>query len=304
MFGSLSILTSCPIYRDHYKDNTAAPNPGKDPKKDKKIQPSRWDKVTDEIKKSLSNDSTEFKELEINLSKLKARGLNPEIVSKLHGQGILPTQLDRLLEETRDLTKLKKEKYRSLDKAISPEFQEIAELTSKFLEMSKQPNIAKKLEEVKDFIQYAVADRQIYKFAKEIINSGKLRNVDELGKIVKGYAKQPDISGALGYQFEAEFAAQLVRSGHEISLGNGADVVNHTNKQAWQLKNVHEGDSFNGVLNKAALQLTGKNGEQPLLGYLKGIKVRVTNQGSPEYLKSPKQLEESIKKATSRLRLK
>jgi hypothetical protein len=101
----------------------------------------------------------------------------------------------------------------------------------------------------------------------------------------------------LGFQFEAEFAAQLVRSSQKISLGGGADVISHTNKQAWQLKNVDGNSTFRGVLADAAEQLTGGSGEKPPLGYLKSIAVRLTNKENPEYLKSPKQLAEIIKEA-------
>jgi hypothetical protein len=45
------------------------------------------------------------------------------------------------------------------------------------------------------------------------------------------------------------------------------------------------------------VQLTGKKGEKSILGYSRGIKVRISNKNHPEYLKSPKQLEEIIKMA-------
>jgi hypothetical protein len=287
--------------------SAASPNPGgKKPKNDtNQPKPTRWDKIAEEIGSKLDINGNEFKELEINLSKLKSKGLNPETVGKLHGQGIAPSKLDALLEDTRNFTLLKATKSRgkrSLDPAVKTEPQEFAELTNKFLsQISKHPNMTKetKLKEAKDFIQYAVSDRQIYKFAKEIINSGKLDNVEELYKTVKNFATQPNISGALGFQFEVEFAAQLVRSGRRISMGGGADVINHTSKQAWQLKNVDGNNPFNQVLNKAAKQLTGENNEQPPLGYLKNIALRITGKENLEYLKSPKQLEESIKESIS-----
>jgi hypothetical protein len=84
-------------------DNVTSPNTGgKNPKKkETTAQLSKWDKVADEIKLSLGNSGTEFNELAINLSKLKSKGLNPETVGKLHGQGIAPSTLDKLLEDTR-----------------------------------------------------------------------------------------------------------------------------------------------------------------------------------------------------------
>ncbi len=285
--------------------NTASPNPGgKNPKKkETTVKPSRWDKVAEEISPSLDKNSVEFKELAINLSRLKSKGLNPKTVVKLHEQGITPSKLDALLEDTRNLTKLKGTQSRgkrSLDSAVTTEFHELAELVNKFLnQISKQPNLTQKerLDKAKDFIQYAVSDRQIYTFAKEIINSEKLSDVDKLGETVKNFATQPKTSSALGYQFETEFAAQLVRSGKKVTMGKGADVVDDTSKQAWQLKNSQEAESFSVALNEAAKQLTGKNQEQVPLGYLKGIKIRLTNKENPEYLKSPKQLEEIIKDA-------
>jgi hypothetical protein len=280
--------------------NTASPNPGgKNPKKQETtVKPSRWDKIADEIKLSLGNSGTELNELAINLSKLKSKGLNPETVGKLHEQGMLPSTLDKLLEDTRKFEKL----VRGTDKAIKPEFQELAELANKFLSKALKPSMTKEekfdaVKEAKNFIQYAVSDRQIYEFAKEILNSGKLDNIDGLSQVVKNFATQSNISGALGYQFETEFAALLVRSGNKISMGKGADVVDHTSKQAWQLKNSHDGNSFGKALNDAAVQLTGKKGEKSILGYSRGIKVRISNKNHPEYLKSPKQLEEIIKMA-------
>jgi hypothetical protein len=197
----------------------------------------------------LDKSGTEFKELAINLSKLKSKGLNPETVGKLHGQGIVPSKLDALLEDTRSFEKLKSTTSRGkrgLDTAIKPDFQELTELVNKFLSKTLKPSMTEKekfnaIEEARKFIQYAVSDRQIYKFAKEILNSGKLDNIDGLSQAVKNFATQSNISGALGYQFETEFAAQLVRSGNKISMGKGADVVDHTNKRAWQLKNSHDG---------------------------------------------------------------
>jgi hypothetical protein len=281
-------------------DNAASPNPGgKNPKKkDRTGQLSRWDKVADEISSSLDKNGTEFKELAINLSKLKSKGLNPETVGKLHKQGIVPSKLDALLDGTRKFPNFK----RGTNKAISPDFQEVAELTNKYLiQLSKQPELdmEKRVEAAKNLVKYAVSDRQIYTFAKQIINSEKLSNGGDLSKTVVNFAEQSNISGALGYQFEVEFAAQLVRFGHKISLGGGADIVDHTRKQVWQLKNVDGKSTFNDVLNNAALQLTGNKGEQPLLGYLKGITVRVTGKENSEYLKSHEQLTESIEKAIS-----
>jgi hypothetical protein len=289
--------------------SAASPNPGgKNPKKkEKTVQPSRWEKETKNIEKSLQQKietgqrKTEAGKaqsgLVVSLDLLKAKKINPETVTKLTEQGLFPHELNALLDGTRKFPKFK----RGTDRAISPDFQEVAELANKYLsQLSKQPelNIEQRAEAVKNLIKYAVSDRQIYKFAKEITNSGKLSNGENLSKTVVNFAEQSNISGALGYQLETEFAAQLVRSGRKISMGSGADVIDHTSKQAWQLKNVDGKNAFNGVLNKAAEQLTGKN-EQPLLGYLKNIKLRITGKENPEYLKSPKQLEKSIKESIS-----
>jgi hypothetical protein len=289
--------------------NAVAPNPGgKSPKrKDKKTQPSKWEQETKNIEKSLQQKietgqrktaaDTAKRGLTADLAALQVKKINPETVTKLTEYGLFPHELNALLDGTRKFPKFK----RGTDRAISPDFQEVAELANKYLsQLSKQPelNIEQRAEAVKNLIKYAVSDRQIYKFAKEIINSGKLSNGENLSKTVVNFAEQSNISGALGYQLETEFAAQLVRSGRKISMGSGADVIDHSSKQAWQLKNVDGKNAFNGVLNKAAEQLTGKN-EQPLLGYLKNIKLRITGKENPEYLKSPKQLEKSIKESIS-----
>jgi hypothetical protein len=289
--------------------NAATPNPGgKSPKrKDKKTQPSKWEQETKNIEKSLQQKietgqrktaaDTAKRGLTADLAALQAKKITPETVTKLTEYGLFPHELNALLDGTRKFPKFK----RGTDRAISPDFQEVAELANKYLsQLSKQPelNMEQRAEAVKNLIKYAVSDRQIYKFAKEIINSGKLSNGENLSKTVVNFAEQSNISGALGYQLETEFAAQLVRSGRKISMGSGADVIDHSSKQAWQLKNVDGKNAFNGVLNKAAEQLTGKN-EQPLLGYLKNIKLRITGKENPEYLKSPKQLEKSIKESIS-----
>jgi hypothetical protein len=295
-------------------DNTASPNSGgKKPKNDNPPKPTRWEKESKKIDKELQKriDSEEGKGaatneqqgLAVNLERLQAKQINPETVTKITEKGLLPGKLNKLLEETRNLTKLKETKSRgkrSLEMSVKPDFQELSELVNKFLnQISKQSSTTEeaRVKAVKDFIQYVVSDRQIYTFAKEILNSGKLSNAEGLGLTVKNFATQPKTSSALGYQFETEFAAQLVSLGKKVSMGNGADVVDHTSKQAWQLKNSQEAESFGTALGNAAKQLTGKNGESPLLGYFKGIKIRLTNKESPEYLKSSKQLEEIIKTA-------
>jgi hypothetical protein len=287
--------------------NAASPNPGgKNPKKkETTVKPSRWDKVAEEISPSLDKNSVEFKELAINLSRLKSKGLNPETVGKLHWQGIAPSKLDALLEDTRNFTLLKGTKSRgkrSLDPAVKPEFQELAELANKFLSQTLKPSMAEKekskaIKEAKNFIQYAVSDVQMYTFAKQIIDSKKLSNVEKLYEVVENFATQADRTAALGNQFEVEFAAQLVRSGSKIGIEKGADIVDYTKKHAWQLKNVDGKSAFSDRLNGAANQLNGLTQEQVPLGYLKGIKLRITGKDSPEHLQSFKQLEESIREA-------
>jgi hypothetical protein len=296
--------------------NAASPNPGgKNPKKpETTVKLSRWEKESKKIDKELQKRidrqqgkgtaADEQKGLAINLERLQAKKINPETVTKITEKGLLPGKLNTLLEDIKNFTLLKNTESRgkrSLDPAVkSAEFHELAELINKFLnQISKQSDLTEeaRVRAAKDFIQYVVSDRQIYTFAKEILNSGKLSNAEGLGLTVKNFATQPKISSALGYQFETEFAAQLVRSGKKVTMGKGADVVDDTSKQAWQLKNSQEAKSFGEALKKAAEQLTGDNGEHPLLGYFKSIKIRLTNKENPEYLKSPKQLEEIIKKA-------
>ncbi len=287
--------------------NTTSPNSGgKKPANPPK--PTKWTKATEDIEKSLQQriDKKEPRisaankakeELKTALAALQAKKVNPEMVAKLTENGLFPNELNTLLNKARNPEGFAK----GLDRIAKPKFDELMELANKFLiQASKQ---SKKLEldravlEVKDFIAYAVSDVQVYTFAKQIINSERLSNVEKLSEVVKNFATQADRSASLGNQFEVEFAAGLVRSGSRISMGKGADVVDDTRRQAWQLKNVNGEKAFSGRLNGAANQLNGVSQEKVPLGYLKGIKLRITGKDSPEYLQSTKQLEESIRTA-------
>jgi hypothetical protein len=277
------------------------------PKK-KKGQPSRWDKAANEIRsdfrrrinagESASVVREEDRGLETNLESLRAKGLSPEIVTKLSKQGMFPSILSEYCEAITNLTRIRQGR-RGIENAVSPQLQELAVLTSKLLEqISKRPGVKNPITQTEEIIQDALATREMHEYIKEIINSGKLRVPEALGKLLNNYNTQTSSSSALGNLFEAEFAARLVRYGHEIGLGQGADVVDHTNRYAWQLKNI-DGKNFSSQLNKAALQLKGENGEQPPLGYRRGIQIRITNSQHPDYRKTPKQLEDMIGKSIS-----
>jgi hypothetical protein len=288
-------------------DNTASPNSGgKKPTNPPK--PTKWTKATEDIEKSLQQriDKKEPRisaankakeELKTALAALQAKKVNPEMVAKLTENGLFPNELNTLLNKARNPEGFAK----GLDRIAKPKFDELMELANKFLiQASKQ---SKKLEldravlEVKDFIAHAVSDVQVYTFAKQIINSEKLSNVEKLSEVVKNFATQADRSASLGNQFEVEFAAKLVRFGSKIGIDKGADVVDYTKKHAWQLKNVDGKNSFGDRLKEAAVQLSGTKQEQVPLGYLKGIQLRITAKDSPEYRQSTEQLKESIKKA-------
>jgi hypothetical protein len=289
--------------------NTASPNSGgKKPKKDQdQPKPTRWTKATEEIEKSLQQKidkgprkdkaGKEKQGLITSLPELQAKKVNPDMVAKLTENGLFPGELNALLNQAQNPQGLAK----GLDRIKKPKFDELMELANKFLtQASKQPEklaLDKAVEQVKDFIPYAVSDVQIYTFAKEIINSEKLVNVDKLSEIVKNFATQANRSAALGNQFEVEFAAKLVKSGSKIGIEKGADVVDYTKKHAWQLKNVDGNSTFSARLKEAAEQLKGTKQEQVPLGYLKGIQLRITAKDSPEYRQSTEQLKESIKKA-------
>jgi hypothetical protein len=237
------------------------------PKK-KKGQPSRWDKAANEIRSGLSKQTQtsairdEGTRLETTLESLRIKGLSPEIVTKLFKQGILPTKLSNYCDAVANLTRIRKGR-RGMENAVSPQLQEVAVVTSKLLEqMSKRPGVKDPITQTQEIIQDALATREIYEYIKEIINSRKLRNPEALGKLLDNHNTQASSSAALGNLFETEFAARLVRYGHEISLGQGADVVDHKDRYAWQLKNIN-GEDLSSQLNKAALQLTGRLGDPP-----------------------------------------
>jgi hypothetical protein len=292
--------------------NTASPNSGgKKPKKDQnQPKPTRWTKATENIEKSLQQKidkgsrkdkaGQEKQGLITSLPELQAKKVNPEMVAKLTENGLFPGELNALLNQARNPQGLAK----GLDRIKKPEFDELMELANNFLvRASKQPNklaLDQAILDVKELIKYVISDTQVYKFVKEVVNSGKLTNVEGINKAVKNFATEADRSKALGHQFEVEFAAELVRSGKKVTMGKGADVVDEASKQAWQLKNVDGEKAFSRLLKEAAEQLTGGKGEKVLPGYLKGIKLRITGKDSPEYLQSHTQLEESIKKVIGR----
>jgi hypothetical protein len=260
-------------------------NTGQKPsKKDKGGRP-RWDQAADEIGKTLPVNSLEFKELGKNLDKLKAKGLTPELVVKLNKQGIKPSQLNEYLDEISSLESGLR------GTPVHPEHQEVANLTSKLID--QLPNTENRTKIAKNIIQNSTASGGSYKYTKEIINSGKLRNPEKLKDILNNYRTNND-QGSLGNLFALELAARAVRSGSEISLEAGGDVVDHTNKRVWQAKNVDGDDSLSGNLNKAAEQLTGASGEVPPPGYTRGIAIKITNPNNPDYKKTPKELEKSI----------
>jgi hypothetical protein len=318
------IQTAEQINRERQRQRTRRTNPTTDPgtitnaapaadpsgnarentPKKKKGQPSRWDKAANEIRSGLSKQTQtsairdEGTRLETTLESLRIKGLSPEIVTKLFKQGMLPTKLSKYCDAITNLTRIR-EGRRGMENAVSPQLQEVAVLTSKLLEqMSKRLGVKDPITQTEEIIQDALATREIYEYIKEIINSGKLRDPETLGKLLNNYNTQTDISAALGNLFEAEFAARLARYGHEISLGQGADVVDHTNRYAWQLKNISSGD-ISTPLNDAASQLKGKKGEQPPLGYRRGIQIRITNSQHPDYQKTPEQLEDIIRRSIS-----
>jgi hypothetical protein len=260
-------------------------NTGQKPsKKDKGGRP-RWDQAADEIGKTLPVNSLEFKELGKNLDKLKAKGLTPELVVKFNKQGIRPSQLNKYLDNNRAL------KTGLRGSPVHPEYLEVASLTSKLID--QLPNTEDRTQIAQNIVQSSMASRGSYKYTKEIINSGKLRNPEKLEGILNNYRTNDD-QGSLGNLFALELAARAVRSGSEISLEAGGDVVDHTNKRVWQAKNVEGKDSLSDKLNGAAEQLTGENGEVPPPGYTRGIAIKITNPNNADYKKTPKELEKSI----------
>jgi hypothetical protein len=266
-------------------------NSGQKPsKKDKGGRP-KWEQAADDIGKTLPVNSLEFKELGKNLDKLKAKGLTPELVVKLNKQGIRPSQLNKYLNETRSLESWLR------GAPARAEHQEVASLTSKLID--QLPNTVDKKETAKDIIQNSMASSGSYKYTKEIINSGKLRNPEKLKDLLNNYRTNND-QGALGNLFALELAARAVRSGSEISLEAGGDVVDHTNKRVWQAKNVDGDNSLSSNLNGAAEQITGKKGEVPTPGYTRGIAIKITNPNNADYKKTPKELEKSIADSISK----
>jgi hypothetical protein len=144
-----------------------------------------------------SKADEEIRNLKSSLPELQAKKVSPEMVAKLTENGLFPGELNALLNKARNPEGFAK----GLDRIKKPKFDELMELANKFLtQVSKQP---KKLEldvavkEVKDLIKYAISDQKVYKFAKEIVNSGNLTNVEGLNKSVKNFATEADISKSL-----------------------------------------------------------------------------------------------------------
>jgi hypothetical protein len=288
-------------------------NPDKDPrgenpkKKDKSRSNDRWSQATDVIKRDLEKRNSdpnvspgdkekyraELNALESNLDRLKTKGINPATIEKVHKSGIRPSELETHLNQVVEKNK------------VNASFQELADLMLDFstqiqnnsvkVEGSDKTRTAR-LKNVKQAINRAVSDESFYKWTKEIINSGKLKNPEELAQTLENAATQIDPSARKGKELELELTAKLVtKEKSNVVIEKGADIIDLRRKIAWQVKNA-DGVGQNNVsrvLQEAANQITGTNETVPK-GNQKAIYIRISDANNPEYKKSSEQLRDFI----------
>lgn len=126
----------------------------------------------------------------------------------------------------------------------------------------------------------------IFKEVRTLVNSGKLRHQAGFRKFLREVSEEA-ARGNFGKVRELRDAATRAAQGHEVQLGKvgdyGADVVDHTSREAIQHKLITTKDQLSTErhIRKAADQLAGLHGEIPPPGYTRIIDVEVTNPQNP-----------------------
>jgi len=141
----------------------------------------------------------------------------------------------------------------------------------------------------------------------QMINSGRLTNLRGLRKFLKEVSFEVR-QGNMGKLTQLREAATRVRKGHTVSIegrrkapgdakSGQADIVDHTSKEALQMKVVTSArvDGLINNINSAVKQLGGGGGEVPPKGYKRIADVRLTTPGNPLSKATRKQLLEALK---------
>jgi hypothetical protein len=274
-----------------------------DPKKEGQGRSSdaRWEQTATSIERDLqkrisSGDKQknrldkELRDLKGSLERLREQGIEPATVENLYNNGMLPSDLVKHLKTV------------SVVNVTSVSLQEAANLTDQLLaQMAPQrkrirgelPTNENERTVTEKTVQNAVQDKKLYGLIKEIINSGKLRNPEQLMKATNHFLTQADASAAKGPLLELEIAAKLAKEKKYFYLEKGADIFNETDNVAIQAKNADGQAEIKGKILEAAEQLNGTN-EVPAPGAKKTAYVKISNPENRDYNKTPKELKKII----------
>jgi len=199
------------------------------------------------------------------VEQLRATGVDPAVADRMLGRGVAPAEIVRLGQAYGP------EGVRAIDNLVQRGVQ--ARVAEDALRIAKDLGI---LGEVNG-----------------MVNSGHLENPGSLRNFLQKIAAEV-ANGQRGAMNELLEVASRARDGHRVSLGGRrlnprdpesgqADVVDHTAREAVQMKTVTSADEGKVVSNlqSAVDQLGGSGGENPPAGYTRTADVRITNPDNP-----------------------
>ncbi len=210
---------------------------------------------------------------------LRASAVDPVVIDRMLGRGVAPAEIARLA------TDYGPDGVRAIDTLVQRGVAEPAAEES--IHIARDVGVAAEVQ--------------------QLVNGGNLENPGALQEAMRKISKEV-ANGQRGAMNELLDAADRARRGNRVSIGGRtkvagdpasgqADVIDHTARQAIQMKTVTSG-LLRGVmdnLRKALDQLGGSGGEHPPDGYQRIADIRITNPQNEIYASDRVRLQKTLR---------